>query len=109
MQFEAPIPATTLEEIPGKKIVRYVGLVSGNSVRSKHIGKDIMAGLKQLVGGELRGYSEMMNEARQQAFDRMIEAARADGANAVVGVRIVSGDIMGMAAEVLCYGTAVVV
>lgn len=109
MQYEAPIPVTTLEELPGKKPVRYIGLVSGNSVRSKHIGKDIMAGLKQLVGGELKGYTEMLNEARQQAFDRMIEAAKQQGANAVVGMRFVSGDIMGMAAEVLCYGTAVVV
>jgi uncharacterized protein YbjQ (UPF0145 family) len=109
MQFEAPIPTTTLEALPGKTTVRYVALVSGNSVRAKHIGKDIMAGLKQLVGGELKGYTEMMNEARQQAFERMVEAAKAQGANAIVGVRFVSGDIMGMAAEVMCFGTAVVV
>jgi len=109
MQFETPIPTTTLEELPGKKTVRYVGLVSGNTVRSKHIGKDIMAGFKQLVGGELKGYSQMMNEARQEAFDRMIAAAKEQGANAIVGVRFVSADIMGAAAEVMCYGTAVVV
>ena len=100
---------TTIESIPGKTAVRVLGLVTGNSVRAKHVGKDIMAGLKQLVGGELKGYTEMMNESRQQAIDRMVEQAESLGANAIIGMRITSSDIMGSAAEVLAFGTAVVV
>jgi len=99
---------TTLESIPGKNITRLCGLVEGSTVRAKHIGKDIFAGLKQIVGGELKGYTEMMNEARTEAM-QMIQAAEAMGANAIVGVRITTSEIMRSASEVLVYGTAVVV
>lgn len=100
---------TTLETIPGKAIVRYVGLVQGSTVRAKHIGKDIFAGLKQIVGGEIKGYTEMMRDAREEATQRMIAEAEAAGANAIVGLRYMTSDIMASAAEVLVYGTAVVV
>ncbi|HUX08832.1 MAG TPA: YbjQ family protein [Acidobacteriota bacterium] len=99
---------TTLESIPGKQIVRICGLVRGNTVRAKHIGKDILAGLKQIVGGEIKGYTEMMTEAREQAIERMVAEAEALGANAVVGMRLTTADVMQSASEVLAYGTAVV-
>ena len=99
---------TTLEEIPGKKIQRICGLVRGNTVRAKHIGKDIFAGLKQIVGGEIKGYTEMMTEAREEAIQRMVAEAEALGANAIVGMRLASADVMASASEVLAYGTAVV-
>lgn len=100
---------TTMENIPGKTAVRVLGMVTGNSVRSKHLGKDIMAGLKQIVGGELKGYTEMMIESREHAVSRMTEEAEKLGANAIVGVRFTTSDIMGSASEVLAYGTAVVI
>jgi len=100
---------TTLETIPGKQIVRICGLVRGNTVRAKHIGKDIFAGLKQIVGGEIKGYTEMMTESREQAIERMVAEAEALGANAVVGMRLATADVMQSASEVLAYGTAVVV
>lgn len=99
----------TIENVPGKTAVRVLGVVTGSTIRAKHIGKDIMAGLKSIVGGELKGYSEMMLEAREQAKERMIAAAEELGANAIIGMRFSTSDIMGAAAEVLCYGTAVVV
>ena len=99
---------TTLEEIPGKKIQRICGLAKGNTVRAKHIGKDIFAGFKQIVGGELKGYTEMMTEAREEAIQRMIAEAEALGANAIVGMRLTTADVMASASEVLAYGTAVV-
>ena len=98
----------TTEEIPGKKIVKVLGLVSGTTIRAKHIGKDIMAGLKNNVGGELKGYTEMMEEARTEATNRMIENAKAMGANAITNVRLSTASIMQGAAEVYVYGTAVV-
>ena len=98
----------TTEEIPGKKIVKVLGLVSGTTIRAKHIGKDIMAGLKNIVGGELKGYTEMMEEARTEATNRMIENAKAMGANAITNVRLSTASIMQGAAEVYVYGTAVV-
>ena len=97
----------TVETIPGRKNYKALGVVTGNSVRAKHLGKDFMAGLKQIVGGEISDYTEMMQEARLQATRRMQRAAEDMGADAVVGVRYTSSDIMGAAAEVLCYGTAV--
>jgi uncharacterized protein YbjQ (UPF0145 family) len=100
---------TTLESIPGKQIVRLCGLVRGNTVRAKHIGKDILAGLKQIVGGEIKGYTEMMTEAREQAIQRMTEEAEKLGANAIVGMRLTTAEVMQAACEVLAYGTAVVV
>ena len=100
---------TTTETVPGKQISRICGLVRGNTVRAKHIGKDIFAGLKQIVGGELKGYTEMMTEAREEAIARMVAEAEALGANAIVSMRLTSADVMQSASEVLAYGTAVVV
>src|SRR5688500_19427088 len=100
---------TTLETVPGKTITRHIGLVQGSTVRSKHAGKDILAGLKNFVGGELKSYTALLNESRTEAVDRMIEQARAAGANAVVNIRFSTSNIAAGAAEVMAYGTAVVV
>ena len=95
------------EYIAGKEITQSLGLVQGSTIQSKHIGKDIGAGLKTLVGGELKGYSEMMDEARKIAMERMMDQARALGADAVVNVRFTSSAVAAGAAEMMCYGTAV--
>ncbi|MEJ2206860.1 MAG: YbjQ family protein [Gemmatimonadota bacterium] len=97
------------EEIPGKTIVAFHGLVSGSTVRAKHIGKDIMAGLKNVVGGELRGYTELLADARGEAIRRMSYQAEAMGANAIVNVRFATSSVAQGAAELFAYGTAVVV
>ncbi|MGL4913209.1 MAG: YbjQ family protein [Romboutsia sp.] len=99
----------TIDNVPGKKITKVVGLVKGSTIRAKHIGKDIGAGFKQLVGGELTGYDEMMTEARKIAISRMVEDATNQGANAIIGFRLTSAAVMQGAAEMLAYGTAVVV
>ena len=99
----------TIENVPGKKIAKIVGLVKGSTVRSKHIGKDIGAGFKQLVGGELTGYDEMLVEARKIAIGRMVEEAESKGANAIIGFRLTSAAVMQGAAEMLAYGTAVII
>ncbi|MBN2029407.1 YbjQ family protein [bacterium] len=99
----------TLEEIPNKRIVKSLGLVRGNTIRARHIGRDILAALKNVVGGEIEGYTKMMAEAREQSIDRMIEEAEKLGANAVVGVRFSTSYMMSSAAEILVYGTAVVI
>lgn len=99
----------TTDSIVGKEIVEVKGLVKGSTVRSKHIGKDIGASLKTIVGGELNGYNEMLIEARQIALGRMADDATRLGANAVVGVRLMSSAVMAGAAEMVEYGTAVVV
>ena len=99
----------TTDSIVGKEIVAVKGLVKGSTVRSKHIGKDIGASLKTIVGGELNGYNEMLIEARQIALGRMADDATRLGANAVVGVRLMSSAVMAGAAEMVAYGTAVVV
>ena len=99
----------TTDSIPGKEIVEVKGLVKGSTVRSKHIGKDISASLKTIVGGELNGYNEMLREARQIGFGRMADEAQSMGANAIVGVRLMSSAVMAGAAEMVAYGTAVVV
>jgi len=99
---------STMETVPGHHIVRHLGLVCGNTIRGKHVGKDIMAGLKTIVGGEIRGYTEMLSDARQEAVKRMEMQAEAMGANAVVNIRLSTAAVMA-AAEVLAYGTAVVV
>lgn len=99
----------TTDSIPGKEIVEVKGLVKGSTVRSKHIGKDISASLKTIVGGELNGYNEMLIEARQIAFGRMADEAQSMEANAIVGVRLMSSAVMAGAAEMVAYGTAVVV
>jgi uncharacterized protein YbjQ (UPF0145 family) len=101
------IALSNTETIPGKTIVEFYGVVSGNTVRAKHIGRDIMAGLKNIVGGELVGYTELLQDSRQEALDRMIEQARSMGANAVVNVRFATSSIAQGAAELFAYGTAV--
>ncbi len=100
---------TTTNEIAGKKIVRVLGTAKGNTIRARNVGRDIIAFLKNLVGGEIEEYTKMMAEAREQAIDRMLADAEAMGANAVVCVRFTTSYIMASAAEILAYGTAVVV
>ena len=100
---------TNIETVPGKRIIEHYGLVSGNTVRAKHLGRDIMAGLKNLVGGELKGYTELLQDAREQALTRMVEQAGALGANAVVNVRFSTSSVAQGAAELYAYGTAVYV
>jgi uncharacterized protein YbjQ (UPF0145 family) len=98
---------TNIESVPGKSIVEHFGLVSGNTIRAKHIGRDIMAGLKNLVGGELKGYTQLLQESRQQALERMIEEADQLGANAIINVRFSTSSVAQGAAELYAYGTAV--
>ena len=95
------------EEIPGRQIVEFYGVVTGSTVRAKHIGRDIMAGLKNIVGGELSGYTELLQEARQEAIQRMSQQAASMGANAVVNVRFATSSVAQGAAELFAYGTAV--
>lgn len=97
----------TINEVPGKKVVEVLGYVKGSTVQTKNIGRDFMAGLKSLVGGELVGYTEMMNDARQVATERLLKDAEELGANAVVGLRLQTSAIMGGAAEIIAYGTAI--
>jgi len=99
----------TTDTIPGKTIVKHIGLVKGNTIRARHLGKDILAGLRNLVGGEIAEYTKLMGESREQALDRMVEEARELGANAIVGLRFSTAEVMTHAAEILAYGTAVVV
>lgn len=100
---------TTTEQIVGKKIVQTLGVARGNTIRARHVGKDILAALKTLVGGEIEEYTKLIAEAREQAIDRMVESAREMGANAVVSVRFTTSYVMGTASEILAYGTAVIV
>jgi len=93
--------------IPGREIGEILGLVEGNTIQSKHIGKDVVAGFRQLVGGEIKEYTEMLSEAREIALKRMIEKAEEMGADAVLNVRFTTSAVMGNAAEILVYGTAV--
>ena len=95
------------EEVPGRSIREFYGVVTGSTVRAKHIGRDFMANLKNLVGGELKGYTELLQEARQEALDRMSEQAHSVGANAVVNVRFSTSSVAQGAAELFAYGTAV--
>jgi len=97
----------TTEAVPGKATKEYKGFVKGSTVQSKHIGKDIMAGLKTIVGGELTEYTEMMDEARKKAIARMVDDAKAKGANAIVCMRLESSAVMQNASEIIAYGTAV--
>ncbi len=99
----------TTDSIVGKKIVSTVGLVRGNTIRARHLGHDIMAGLKNMVGGEITDYTKMIAESREEALDRMVAQARASGANAVVGLRFATSEMMEHAAELLAYGTAVII
>jgi len=98
---------TTVQTIQGKKIVKTLGLVRGNTIRVRHIGRDIMAALKNLVGGEVREYTKLMAESREQAIDRMVDEAERIGGNVIIGVRFTTSMLMGGAAELLAYGTAV--
>jgi uncharacterized protein YbjQ (UPF0145 family) len=98
---------SNVETIPGRTIVEFYGVVSGSTVRAKHLGRDIAAGLKNLVGGELKGYTELLSESRREAMDRMVSEAAALGANAVVNVRFSTSSISQGAAELFAYGTAV--
>ena len=98
---------TNTESVPGRRVVEAYGVVSGSTVRAKHIGRDIMAGLKNIVGGELKGYTELLGEARREAVARMVEEARSVGANAVVNVRFATSSVAQGAAELFAYGTAV--
>lgn len=97
------------ETIPGFHIVRVLGLVQGNTIRAKHAGKDLMAGLKNLVGGELKGYTQLLTESRREATQRMIAQAQELGANAVINVRFSTSSITQGAAELYAYGTAVII
>lgn len=98
---------TNIESVPGKRIVEHYGLVAGNTVRAKHVGRDIMASLKNIVGGELRGYTELLAEARTEATQRMVAQAAALGANAIVNVRYSTSAVAQGASELYAYGTAV--
>lgn len=100
---------TNIETIPGKTITVCHGVVSGSTVRAKHVGRDIMAGLKNIVGGELRGYTELLNESRDHAIERMKSQASQLGANAIVNVRFATSSVAAGAAEIYVYGTAVTV
>ncbi len=95
------------EDVPGKRIVEFYGLVTGSTVRAKHLGRDLMASLKNIVGGELKGYTELLNEARSEAITRMSTQAESVGANAVVNVRFSTSSVAQGAAEIFAYGTAV--
>ncbi len=99
---------TNIEIIPGRKIVKHLGMVQGNTVRSKHAGRDIMAGFKNIFGGELKGYTELLTESREEAVDRMKQQAQAIGANAILNVRFSTSSVAAGAAELFAYGTAVV-
>jgi uncharacterized protein YbjQ (UPF0145 family) len=100
---------TTSDQVEGKKITKTIGLVRGSTIRARHVGRDIMAGLRGLVGGEIVDYTKMMAEAREQAIQRMVEDAEKQGANAIVGMKFTTSMIMSNASEILAYGTGVVV
>ncbi len=100
---------SNMEVVPGKKIVKHLGLVQGSTVRAKHAGRDFMAGLKNIFGGELRGYTELLTESRDEAMERLQEQAEAIGANAIVNVRFSTSSIAAGASEIFVYGTAVIV
>ena len=99
----------TIPNVPGKTVVRTLGLVRGNTIRARHVGKDIMAAMRNLVGGEVTEYAKLLAESREQALDRMVEQAEALDANAVIGLQFQTSVVMGGAAEMMAYGTAVVV
>lgn len=98
---------SNLELIPGKRVTAHLGIAQGSTVRAKHIGRDIFAGFKNIVGGELKGYTELMQEAREEATQRMVAEAQSMGANAVLNVRFATTSIAAGAAEILAYGSAV--
>jgi uncharacterized protein YbjQ (UPF0145 family) len=99
----------TTDTICGKTISKHLGMVRGNTIRARHLGRDIMAKLRNVVGGEISDYTKLMGESREQAIDRMVEEAKDLGANAIVGIKFSTAEVMDSAAEILVYGTAVVV
>jgi uncharacterized protein YbjQ (UPF0145 family) len=98
---------TNIDTVPGKTMVEHYGVVTGSTVRAKHVGRDIMASLKNIVGGELKGYTELLQESRQEAMQRMMAQAQDLGANAIVNVRFATSSVASGAAELYVYGTAV--
>ena len=109
MSEETKMTGVTTPNVPGKTVVRTLGLVRGNTIRARHVGKDIMAAMRNLVGGEVTEYAKLLAESREQALDRMVEQAEALDANAVIGLQFQTSVVMGGAAEMMAYGTAVVV
>ena len=109
MSEETKMAVVTTPNVPGKTVVRTLGLVRGNTIRARHVGKDIMAAMRNLVGGEVTEYAKLLAESREQALDRMVEQAEALDANAVIGLQFQTSVVMGGAAEMMAYGTAVVV
>ncbi len=106
-QISNQIILTNIDRVPGREIVEHYGLVAGSTIRAKHVGKDIMAGIKNLFGGELTGYTELLDESRQEATERMVAQAKKRGANAVINIRYSTSSIAQGAAEIYVYGTAV--
>jgi uncharacterized protein YbjQ (UPF0145 family) len=98
---------STTNTVPGREVVENLGVVKGNSVRVRNVGSDILAGLRDIVGGEVVEYTKLMAESREQSFDRLVQAAEALGADAIIGIRISTSMVMKHAAEILVYGTAV--
>ena len=98
---------SNMDYLPGKEIVEFFGLVNGSTVRSKHVGRDIMAGFKNILGGELKGYTELLNESRKEAIARMVAEAEAAGANAILNIRFSTSSVANGAAEIYVYGTGV--
>ena len=106
--FRHDLVVATTDEVPGREIVRVLGMVRGNSVRARHVGHDVLAVLRNIVGGEIVEYTKLLAESREQSIDRMVEQAVVLGANGVVGVRFTTSTVMNGAAELLAYGTAVI-
>jgi uncharacterized protein YbjQ (UPF0145 family) len=106
--FRHDLLLSTLDQLDDRPVQKVLGVVRGNSVRARHVGRDIMAVLRNVVGGEIRDYTKLLAESREQALDRLVEQAAAMGANAVLGLRFTTSMVMGGAAELLAYGTAVV-
>ncbi|MFQ3229960.1 YbjQ family protein [Reinekea sp.] len=100
---------SNLELVPGKKVIKHLGLVQGSTVRAKHVGRDIMAGLKNVFGGELKGYTELLEDSRKEALARIEQQAEALGANAVINVRFSTSSVAQGASEIFVYGSAVIV
>lgn len=100
---------SNMEILPQQRIIKHLGLVQGSTVRAKHVGKDILAGFKNILGGELKAYTELMTEAREEATERMVAQAESVGANAILNVRFATSSVAQGAAELFAYGTAVII
>ncbi|MCK4415135.1 MAG: YbjQ family protein [Candidatus Eisenbacteria sp.] len=98
---------STCHPVPGREVAELLGVVKGNTIRARHLGRGIMAGLKNLVGGEIAEYTKLMGKSREQSVDRMVRSAEVLGADAILGVRLTTSMVMSQAAEIICYGTAV--